>query len=119
MFNLSVMYREGEGVEDDRDKQRALLEKAAIAFAGHPKARYNLGIYEAEYGRNDRAVKHWIIAANMGHDESLEALKNMYRDGLVRKKDLASALLGYQAAVDARESPQRSEAEQVLIEKQS
>ncbi len=55
----------------------------------------------------------------MGHDESLEALKNMYRDGLVRKKDLASALRGYQAAVDARKSPQRSEAEQVLIDKQS
>lgn len=26
-------------------------------------------------GRADRAVKHWVIAANMGHDQSMEMLK--------------------------------------------
>ena len=67
-------------------------------------------------------MKHWIIAANIRHDVSLEALKKMYRDGsgLVSKEDLAVAaalrLRTNQAAVDATKSPQRIEVEQVLID---
>jgi len=55
-------------------------------------------------------VKHWIIAANLGYDKSLEALKKSYRVGLVSKKDLAAALRGHQAAADATKSPHREAA---------
>jgi hypothetical protein len=52
-----------------------------------------------------------IIAANLGHDESLENLKKIYKAGLMSKEDLAAALRGYQAAVNAMKSPQREAAD--------
>ena len=33
---------------------------------------------------DDRAmIKHWVIAANLGHDDALEALGGAYTQGLV------------------------------------
>jgi len=119
-YELSLLYRDGEGVEKDVKKKVYHLEEAAIG--GHPDARLNLGCIEEDNGRDDRAVKHWIIAANMGHDDSLENLKlvyreglpaspQIYREGLVSKEDFASALRAHQTAVDATKSPQRETAE--------
>jgi tetratricopeptide (TPR) repeat protein len=108
-FNLSIMYKKGEGVEKDEKKKVYHLEVAAIG--GHPIARYNLGSAEWENGRLDRAVKHLIIAANLGHDQSLETLKKIYKAGLTSKEDFAAALRGHQSAVDATKSPQREVAE--------
>ena len=61
-------------------------------------------------------MKHWIIAANLGYDESIKALKEAYKGGDVSKEDLAAALRAHQAAVDATKSPQRGVAEAVLLE---
>ena len=116
MLNLSVMYHKGEGVEEDEDKGRALMEKAAIA--GHPDARYNLGVVEMENGRIDRAVKHWIIAANLGDDDSIKALKECYKDkegNISKKAEFAAALRANQAAVGETKSPQRETAEKQIF----
>jgi tetratricopeptide (TPR) repeat protein len=107
--NLSVIYRTGEGVEKNEKKEVYHLEEAAIG--GNPEARHNLGCYENKNGRTERAVKHFIIAAKLGHDGSLETVKKGFMDGLVSKEDYASALRGHQAAVDATKSEQRKEAE--------
>jgi len=109
---LSLMYREGLGVEKDGGKEAYHLEEAAIG--GHPGARHSLGCNEGENGRYDRAVKHWIIAAKLGHDGSIQNLKEMYKCGYVSKEDFASALRGHQAAVNATKSPQRELAEKRL-----
>ena len=109
---LSVMYLEGLGVEKDEKKELYHLEEAAIG--GHPDARYQLGINEWNKHRYDRAVKHWIIAANLGHDQSLQELKEAYKDEMVSKEDFASVLRAYHAAVDAMKSPQRDEAAEVF-----
>ena len=108
-YHLSTMYREGRGVEKDLKRECHHLEHAAIA--GHPGARHNLGVIEKQIGRNERAVRHWIIAANLGHDESIQVLKKCYKDGFVSKEDLATALRAHQAAVDATKSPQRDDAD--------
>ena len=84
------------------------LEEAAIA--GHPTARYLLGTIEWMNGGEYRAMKHFIIAANLGCDQSLRSLKRSYEYGLVSKDDFAAALRAHQAAVDATKSPQREEA---------
>ena len=89
-FDLALMYHEGKGVGKDKKKMWHHLEEAAIC--GHPKARHNLGCFEEENGRNDRAAKHYIIAANLGHEGSLQALKDCYREGYVSKDDFAAAL---------------------------
>ena len=57
-------------------------------------------------------MKHWIIAANMGLDESLKALWEYHAKGFVKKEDLTATLHTHQAAVGAAKSPQREEAEE-------
>jgi tetratricopeptide (TPR) repeat protein len=109
-YNLSFMYREGEGVEKDEEMELHHLEEAAIG--GHPNARHNLGAIQYENGNHKRARKHWIIAAKLGYDGSLNAIKEGYKEGFVSKEDFAAALRGHQSAVDATKSPQREVAEQ-------
>jgi len=102
---LSIMYLKGQGVEKDEKKNIFHLEQAAIQ--GHTYARYNLAMNEGRKGRSDRAVKHLIIAANLGDDTAIKKLMGCYRDGLVSKDDFAMALRAHKAAVDAMKSPQR------------
>jgi len=111
-FELSCLYRNGEGVEKDEKKHLHHLEQAAIG--GHPLARHNLAKFEWESGRTERTVKHFIIASKLGHDESLESLKKCYGMGLISKEDFAAALRGHQAVVDAMKSPHRDEAKAAL-----
>jgi tetratricopeptide (TPR) repeat protein len=111
-YVLSVMYYKGEGVEKDIKKQVYHLEQAAIG--GHPFARNNLGVEEVNNGRYERARKHWIIAANLGHHNSLEGLRRLYADGHASKEEYANALRAYQAAVDERKSAEREKAEEAI-----
>jgi len=77
-YELAVMYWEGEGgVEKDMKKGLFHMEKAAIG--GHLAARYNLGTYNHNEGRMDRAVKHFIIAATLGCVDSIDLLKECYK----------------------------------------
>ena len=111
-FHLSIMYQQGQGVEKDLKKQLYHLEEAAIG--GHPGARYNLGNFEGRSGMAERAVKHWIIAAKLGHDGSLEGLKDNIATGCISKEDFAVALRAHKAALDATKSPKRAAAEAAL-----
>ena len=113
-YQVSVVYRIGHGV--DKDMKRSLHHTEKAAIGGHPDARHSLGCLEAENGRMDRAVKHWIIAAKLGSDLSLENVKNAYRDGYISKEDFAAALRGHHAAIKATESDQREEAAEFLAE---
>ncbi|KAK1737703.1 zf-MYND and TPR domain-containing protein [Skeletonema marinoi] len=105
---LSLMYWKGTGVEKDEEKGNYHAEEAAIA--GHPEARFNLGSIEWNNGSKERAVKHFVIAANLGDDKSVEILKMGHLRGLVSKEDFAAALRAHQAAVDATKSPGRDAA---------
>ena len=111
-YNLSFMYRLGQGVEKDEKNEVYHLEVAAIG--GHVLARKNLGCHEANNGRMERAVKHFTIAASMGDEESMKALWNYHARGLVKKEQLSATLRVHQAAVDAPKSAQREEAEEFL-----
>ena len=113
-YNLSVFYAEGEGVEKDEKKEVYHLEEAAIG--GHAGARFNLGCYEGNRGRHERAMRHFIIAAKLGDDGALDRLKNCFRMGLVTKEDYAAALRGHQTAVDVTKSEQRDTAEKAIQE---
>ena len=108
-YELTGAYRYGRGVEKDATKEMYHLEEAAIG--GHPKARYNLGLQEVYSGRHDRAAKHFIIAANLGDDNALEAVKHGFQRGLVNKDDYAAVLRRHQAAVYETKSEQRDVAD--------
>ena len=105
---LGHMYLQGEGVEEDMKKAFYHWEEAAIG--GHPIARMSLGVIEGDYGRHDRQIKHFIIAANQGCGVAVEQLKMCYEEGHVSKHDFGEALRAYQRAVDATKSPQREAA---------
>jgi TPR repeat protein len=113
-YDLSVMYDLGQGVEKDEKKLFYHLEEAAIG--GNVKARHNLGCHEQDNGRMERAVKHWIIAANMGHEGSMKTLWKCHAEGFVKKEDLTATLRTHHAAVNAAKSPQREQAEEFLKE---
>ncbi len=113
-YDLSVMYLVGDGVEKDEQKFFHHSEEAAIA--GHPIARFNLGAIEWNDGNFERAVKHFIIAANLGEGDSLKMLKEGYVKGLVSKEDFATALRAHQTAVDETKSEQREAADAFLKE---
>jgi TPR repeat protein len=112
-YNLSLMYCYGQGVEKDEKKEVYHLEKAAIG--GNVPARHNLGCHEERNGRMERALKHWIIAANMGDEGSMKALWKYHARGLVKKEQLNATLRAHQAAVNATKSPQREEAERARL----
>jgi len=57
--------------------------------------RFNLGCYEGKNKRHEKAIKHFIIAANLGLDESLRTLKEYFRRGLASKEDYEAALRGH------------------------
>jgi len=108
-YQLSVMYRKGRGVEKDKEKEICHLEKAAIG--GHPNARHNLGCVEGNNGNNEKAVKHFIIAANLGDEGSMKELWKHYSKGNITKEDLDTTLRTHQAALDEMKSPEREVAE--------
>jgi hypothetical protein len=103
------MYYNGEGVEKDEEKRVYHLEKATIG--GHPEARYTLACIEHNNGNMGRAVKHLIIAANLGHEKSMKALWAEFRDGNITKEDLDTTLRTHQAALDEMKSPEREAGE--------
>ena len=102
---LGLMHGDGNGVEKDTKKAVYHWEQAAIG--GHPQARSFLAIHEMDNFKLERAAKHLIIAANLGHDESLKVIKGFFKEGIVSKDDYAAALRGQQAAVDATKSAER------------
>ena len=64
--NIAAIYYSGQlGVEMDREKYSYHMQQAAIK--GCSVSRYNLGAFEGNAGNNDRAMKHWMISAGMGH----------------------------------------------------
>ena len=78
-------------------------------MSGHVSARLILGRAEGNAGYDDLALQHFLIAAKMGNEASLENVKSMFMGGDVTKAQYAEALRGYQSAVDETRSPDRDE----------
>lgn len=109
-YQLSLMFA-GHGVE--QNETMFLHHSIAATIGGHHVARYNLGCYEKENHRMTRAVSNFLIGANLGCDDALSMLKELYSQGFVKKDD-SVALRSHQAAVTARKSPERALAEEVI-----
>ena len=108
-YQLGLMYWKGEGVDEDEEKAVYHYEKAAVG--GHPTARNNLGWYEEGNGNIERAVKHYIIAANLGYEGSMKTLWAMFKDGcIISKEELDATLRTHHAALGAMKSEQRDSA---------
>ena len=56
-------------------------------------------------------MKHFMIGASYGYEESLKAVMEYYKRGWVTKNDLEKTLRAYKDAVDAAASENRKIAE--------
>ncbi|KAK1747179.1 hypothetical protein QTG54_002523 [Skeletonema marinoi] len=52
-------------------------------------------------------MKHWIIAAKLGDDQSLKSIKGCFTAGLISKDVFAEALRACQAVINETKSLQR------------
>jgi len=107
-YNLGVLYKNGHGVEIDQEKAKYYYELAAMG--GHIMARNNLGCLEARAGNLQRAMKHWMISANAGDEESLDPVKQGFKRGLVTKDDFANTLRSYHERQKEMKSEMRDKA---------
>ena len=107
-YNLGYLYNKGTDVQ--KDMAKAIRHYEVAAMLSDVQARNNLGCEEEIAGNYDIALQHWKIAAKMGDQNALDAVKKMFMGGLVTKADYATALRGYQSAVEEMRSPDRDEA---------
>ncbi|EJK69135.1 hypothetical protein THAOC_09641 [Thalassiosira oceanica] len=118
--HLGLVFYNGKGVEED--KPRGIQHWQQAAMKGDADSRRNLGTVEYNNGNHQLALQHWMISANMGYEQSLNAIKHMFKQGHlgfkkghVTKAQYAEALLGYRDAVEEMKSPQREEAKRLGI----
>lgn len=89
-YNLGCSYTFGHGVEEDMNKALHYYELAAMG--GNILARHNLGCLEGNSGNLHRAMKHFIMAAKAGDEDSVDKVKHGLKDGLVTKDEFANTL---------------------------
>ena len=111
LHNLGLAYDRGEGVQQDKAKAVQLRTKAAMK--GHVVCRFALGISELEMRNCNRAVKHLLISAKMGHKKSVELIKHLFMGGGATKEQYAEAQRGYQDALEGMKSHDRDEAKRL------
>ena len=119
---LGVVYAQGRGVE--KDEKKAMYHLRIAAIGGMLESRYILGL---EANRPDwfslgtkqqgieLAMKHLIIAAEAGHDDSLKSVKSAYAQGYVMKDVFAKVLRAHQAVQDDTKSDARDKAAKYWI----
>jgi len=108
--NIGYAYNNGDGVERDANKAKYYWELAAMR--GDARARHNLGLSEQIAGNTSRAMKHWMISAAAGWDDSLKEIREGYLKGYVTKDNFEDALRSHKDAKDEIKSDQREAAEQ-------
>ena len=115
IYRLGVSYQRGDGVEQNTAKAAEFYEKAAMQ--GHVESRHNLGSYEGRKGDSDRAVKHFLISATLGLQDSVEMIKKLFMARIATKGQYTQALKEYQDAVEEMKSHDRDEAQRKLDRK--
>ena len=106
--NIGNSYCAGTGVE--RDENKAKYYYGLAAMGGSAAARHNLGNWERRAGNFDRAMKHWMISAGAGLDESLEIIRHLFMNGHATKDYFEKALRAHKEAKDEEKSDQRETA---------
>jgi len=107
-YNLGISYKNGDGVEMDKKKEKHYCELAAMN--GDVKARHNLGCLEWKAGNHHRAFNYFLLSARAGHKDSLDVVKQGYMNGIVTKDGYANTLRAHQQRHDEMKSDDRDKA---------
>jgi hypothetical protein len=100
-FFLGKHYYKG----GDLTKAKFHYESAAIA--GHEVARCNIGVIEAQSENNERAIKHWKIAASAGNHTAMNNMLFAFYEGLVSRDEIDSTLAAYNNSCGEKRSEAR------------
>ena len=73
-------------------------------------ARHILGLLEGNAGNDERAMKHFMVAARAGDNESLDKVKQGFMEGYVTKDDYAGTLRAYHESQTEMKSEARDKA---------
>ncbi|KAL7543726.1 hypothetical protein ACHAXR_013008 [Thalassiosira sp. AJA248-18] len=103
--NIGHGYFHGIGVEKDAKKAKSHWELAAMG--GDVAARYTLGVAEGSTGNINRAMKHFMISAELGCDDSLKEIQNGFLEGHVTKDEFEKAMYAHKKSTDEMQSDQR------------
>ena len=103
---LGLAYYNGEGTEKNEKKALSHLRRAAIG--GMLEARYHLG--KVHISDPELQYKHFVIAAEAGHDESLKEVKTGHAEGHVEKDVFEKVILAHKAAKEEVKSEAREKA---------
>ena len=114
--NLGIAYRQGEGVEIDMKKATHFFELAAMS--GDVCARHRLGVIEGQAGNDQRAMKHFTIAARAGDSKCLENVKKGFIAGLVTKNEYESTLRAYHESQMEMKSEAREKIADIMAQRQ-
>ena len=87
---IATRYRKGGYLGQNEQKETYCLKLAAKR--GDTDARFHLGICEFTKGNVEVAVKHFMICAAAGHDDSLKVVRDAYRDKAVSKEQFEKAI---------------------------
>lgn len=109
--SVAHAFHLGEGVDVDMKKAKIYYELAAKG--GYAEARHNLGVMEAQEGNISRAIKHFVIAARSGLEESLTSIKGSYMNGYISKDEYEKTLRAYQKSQYEMKSDGRSKAKMI------
>ena len=77
---------------------------------GNSYARHNLGVSEENTGNFDKALKHYIIAVKGGCTDSIDVIRELYKNGHATKDQYANALRSHQVYLNEIKSDQRDKA---------
>ena len=106
--NIGDAYHYGRGVESDEKKADHYYGLSAMG--GDAAARHNLGCSEYEKSNWGRAIKHYMISAGGGYNDSVKSIQLLYKAGHATKDDYTKALRAYQKYLDEIRSEQRDKA---------
>ena len=116
--NIGIDYHEGNGVAVD--KETAALFERVGALRGSIGARHNLGCSEYhDLGNHEIGIRHWKIAAEAGHEGSLNNLKQIYNGNkhgkeFISKEEMDTAYRsGYDAQLEVKTEEREKHSEKV------
>ena len=86
---IGMSYDKGNGLAVDKERHSLFAKVGALR--GNILARYNIGCFEYKSGHHVIGIRHWKIAAEAGHQKSLNALRDIYNaDGKRPGKEFIS-----------------------------
>lgn len=93
-----------------KDPARAVHHYQQGSIGGDESSRHNLAIIEGKNGNFVGAMRHFIIAAGTGSEQSLDAVKKAFVEGLAPKALYELALRVHHKYLDEVRSDQREKA---------